>query len=256
MFKKLNIILIFIGLALSMNSLNAKEIVEIKEGDVIKLIFPKNKPTYIKTSFFIDKITPLNQGGKEASPITKVTGKDIIVIPTEKMNVGSLIITNNKKQNYYIQYSVGDGDTDISLIDYAYLYDNQKGNSIKFETDNLKRDAKRIFIAIDNNKKLTGFKFQKSNFVKFADSKEYKMKRYERLFGKKYVLDRWVLKNLTKKSLNFIEEDFATKGLLIVSLSSPTVPVNGMISVDMLLSKKAISDIYTKTSEEKVFNYE
>jgi len=235
------ILSIAIGIMLTFSVLHAEKL-KITNDEVLSVKISNSQPTVVNFNFFIKKIKKIfNQKNKTQ---VKLLDKGIVIIPDSKKTSGIIIITNEQGTSYTISFKADkDGDSIIKINDITYS--KNKVEKLNLETQNVDKDVSAIIKKLDNmdpkHLKLPGFDLEQSSFTIKSKDGSFSMTRIYRWTGKKYIVDSWIIKNLTNEPLVFKHRDFATKGVIAASVQPKVVYPDGIASLYLITDRATLS---------------
>lgn len=241
--KKISILILSLFLVTSLFGSKLK----ITKSEVLPIKISNSQPTVVQFNFLVKKIKKIFSQKNKTQ--VKLLDKGVVIIPDSKKTSGILIITNEQGTSYTITFKADKkGDSVINIDDLTYS--KYKPTKLKLETQFVDRDVSNIITKLDNmdehHLNLPGFKLQKDSYTIENKNKEYKMTKLYRWVGSKYVVDSWIIKNLTKKPLLFRNRDFARKGIISASIQPRIILPKGTASLYLITNKATLSSYRRK----------
>lgn len=220
--KKLIISMLSVGM-LSTALLADK--LKITTSEVLPFKISNEQPTVVNFNFYVKKIKKIfNKNNKTQ---VRLLDKGIVIIPDSKKTGGIIVVTNEKGTSYTLSFKAEDNSSTVVSIDDV-TYSSMKTSDVQLETQNVDRDVSKTIKLLDNmepngDRGLSGYELKKDEYRIYNKEKTYHMTRVYRYTGKKYVVDSWVLKNITQESLVFKHRDFGTRGVIAASIQPKVV---------------------------------
>ena len=234
------IAVLIIGVLITSSLFGSK--LRITKDEVLNIKISNTQPTVVQFNFLIKKVKKIFAQKNKTQ--VKLLDKGVVIIPDNKKTSGILILTNEQGTSYTLNFIADKkGDSVVNIDDLTYSKD--KPVDLKLETQFVDKDVSNIITKLDNmdnkNLKLPGFKLQKDNFSIESKDKTYVMTKEYRWIGSKYIVDSWIIKNKSNKTLFFDNRDFAKKGVIAASVQPKVVNPNGITSLYIIINKATIS---------------
>jgi len=191
---------------------------KIDSDNVLFVKISNEQPTVMNFNFFVKKVKKILTSKNKTA--VKLLDKGVVIIPDRKDTKGTIVVTNEQGTSYVINFKADkDGDSVCKIDDISYS--KAKPSKLNLETQDIDRDISNIIKKLDNMNgeyKLNGFETTSDNFTIYNKDKTFSMTRVLRFSGKKYVVDSWIIKNISKSPLVFDNKSFATKGVIAASI--------------------------------------
>lgn len=221
-------------LAISANAQNLK----ITTSDIGKIKISKDGSTTLNFNFLVKTVKPILK--QEDSVTVALLDKGLVIAPNIDNANGVLVVTNEKGDSYSIHFeSVEKSDAISDVINFDDVaYSKEEPEEFDFESSNIEQDVTSIIKSLDNDVPLSGFEAHNSNYT--ISNEEFKMSRQVRHIGSKYVVERWRFQNTSKNSLYFENRDFASEGIIAISISPEEVAPGESATGYFVINKSSI----------------
>lgn len=208
---------------LSLGVLEAAKL-KVSNEEVLTFKIANDRPTTVNFNFFVKKIKKIFNSKNKTQ--VRLLDKGIVIIPDSKKAAGVIIVTNEKGTSYTLNFSTDiNGDSVVQVDDVSYS--RQKVSKLNLETQSIDRDVSKAITLLDNmgtkDLALPGFELKQDSYTIYNKAKTFSMTRKYRYIGKKYIIDSWVVENLTDKPLFFENRDFASYGVIAASIQPKNV---------------------------------
>lgn len=237
--KKLLLALVSVVLITSVASADK---LKVTTSEVLSFKISNKQPTVVNFNFYVKKIKKIF--AKNNKTQVRLLDKGIVIIPASKKTGGIIVVTNEKGTSYTLSFKSDENQSSVVSIDDV-TYSAKKTSKIQLETQNIDRDVSKTIKLLDNmepngDKSLPGYELRKDNYTILNKEKTFSMTRVYRYIGKKYLVDSWIIKNLTNEPLVFAHRDFATRGVIAASIQPKVISPQGEASLYLFNNKATL----------------
>lgn len=215
------------------------ENLKISSSSMETIKISNDDSTTLNFNFLVKTVKPILK--QEDSVVVTLLDRGLVITPNQDNAKGIVVITNDKGNSYSVKFeATSKSDVKIDGIynftDLSYTKDDDV--NFDFESSNVEQDVTSVVKSLDNNVPLSGF--DKTTVPYTIQNNEFSMERVERYTGTKYVVEKWLLKNTSKDVLYFENRDFASEGMISISISPEEVQPNEVATGYFVINKSTI----------------